>query len=165
MLYLYEIQVAAAAQARSRHPPSAARSASTAAMSSVLGSPAMSHSCVLQGRGLGRFVMQLLELLAARAGLARLLLTVFHANESAVRMYRKLGYVLDEDSPGVVDPSGDHGCAARCRAAALVSALAPERCHSGTDSAGFSPPMRCGHGACRCRYEIMTKWVRRPAAA
>ncbi|KAL4447745.1 hypothetical protein ABPG75_004964 [Micractinium tetrahymenae] len=61
-----------------------------------------------QGKGVGRFLMQLLELIGRRSGVARLILTVFHANTAATAMYRRLGYVLDDDSPGAVDPSGDH---------------------------------------------------------
>ena len=37
--------------------------------------------------------MQLLELTARRSGLPRLMLTVFHANEAAVALYRRLGCV------------------------------------------------------------------------
>ena len=48
---------------------------------------------LLQGKGVGRFLMQLLELLGRRSGVARLMLTVFHANVGAVHMYRKLGWV------------------------------------------------------------------------
>jgi RimJ/RimL family protein N-acetyltransferase len=36
------------------------------------------------------------------------MLTVFHANTAALALYNRLGYVLDDDSPGAVDPSGDH---------------------------------------------------------
>ena len=56
-----------------------------------LPSPTLAHRA--QGRGLGRFLMQLLELTARRSGLPRLMLTVFHANESAVALYRRLGCV------------------------------------------------------------------------
>ncbi|KAL4424423.1 hypothetical protein ABPG77_005666 [Micractinium sp. CCAP 211/92] len=61
-----------------------------------------------QGKGVGRFLMQLLELIGRRSGVARLMLTVFHANVAATALYRRLGYVLDDDSPGALDPSGDH---------------------------------------------------------
>jgi ribosomal protein S18 acetylase RimI-like enzyme len=62
-----------------------------------------------QGRGLGRFMMQVAELFARKAGLARVMLTVFTANEAARRLYAGLGYVQDKGSPGVVEPEGDHG--------------------------------------------------------
>lgn len=47
----------------------------------------------LQGKGLGRFLMQLLELIGRRSGVARLMLTVFHANTTAVALYKRLGWV------------------------------------------------------------------------
>lgn len=61
----------------------------------------------MQGKGLGKFMMQLLELIARRSGVARLMLTVFHGNSAARQLYRKLGYTLDEDSPTAVDPASD----------------------------------------------------------
>lgn len=45
----------------------------------------------LQGKGAGRFLMQLLELMGRRSGVARLMLTVFHANAAATALYRRLG--------------------------------------------------------------------------
>ncbi|KAI3425014.1 hypothetical protein D9Q98_008396 [Chlorella vulgaris] len=65
-------------------------------------------AAAVQGKGLGRFLMQLLELMGRRSGVARLMLTVFHDNVAATAMYRKLGYVLDADSPGFLEPSGGH---------------------------------------------------------
>lgn len=46
---------------------------------------------VPQGKGLGRFLMQLLELVGRRSGVARLMLTVFHANTAALALYKRLG--------------------------------------------------------------------------
>ncbi len=46
-----------------------------------------------QGKGLGRFLMQLLELVGRRSGVARLMLTVFHANTAALALYKRLGWV------------------------------------------------------------------------
>lgn len=62
-----------------------------------------------QGKGLGKYLMQLVELITRKGGLTRIMLTVFHENTSAIILYNKLGYVRDNDSPGVVDPTGDHG--------------------------------------------------------
>lgn len=62
-----------------------------------------------QGRGLGRFLMQVCELAACKAGLARVMLTVFTANDAARRLYAGLGYQRDADSPAATDPEGDHG--------------------------------------------------------
>lgn len=45
----------------------------------------------VQGKGLGRFLMQLLELVGRKSGVARLMLTVFHQSAAAVALYRKLG--------------------------------------------------------------------------
>jgi ribosomal protein S18 acetylase RimI-like enzyme len=45
----------------------------------------------VQGKGVGRFLMQLLELIGRRSGVARLMLTVFHDNQAAMQLYRKLG--------------------------------------------------------------------------
>lgn len=55
--------------------------------------PSPSEPLWRQGKGLGRFLMQLLELIGRRSGVARLMLTVFHANEAAVALYRRLGWV------------------------------------------------------------------------
>lgn len=49
--------------------------------------------------GLGRFLMQLLELAARRAGLAALTLTVQDVNAGARALYAGLGYVRDDGSP------------------------------------------------------------------
>ena len=37
--------------------------------------------------------MQLLELVGRRSGVARLMLTVFHANTAALALYKRLGWV------------------------------------------------------------------------
>lgn len=63
----------------------------------------------IQGRGVGRFLMQMTELIARKSGLARVMLTVFKTNAGANGLYSKLGYTLDESSPGTVDPAGNHG--------------------------------------------------------
>ena len=60
---------------------------------------------LLQGKGLGKFLMLLLELIARKSGVTRLMLTVFHGNLAARALYRKLGYVMDDDSPTAVDPT------------------------------------------------------------
>ncbi|GAB4821276.1 hypothetical protein N2152v2_008322 [Parachlorella kessleri] len=73
-----------------------------------------------QGKGLGKFLMQLLELVARKGRVTRLLLTVFHGNLAAQALYRRLGYVLDDDSPAAVDPAST---ATKAAEAALVCAL------------------------------------------
>lgn len=62
-----------------------------------------------QGKGLGRFLVQLLELIARRAGLAKIMLTVMHANLAGQALYRRLGFVLDDSSPSLHDPLGNVG--------------------------------------------------------
>lgn len=57
-----------------------------------------------QGKGLGRFLVQLLELIARQAGLARIMLTVMHANVAGQALYRRLGFVIDDSSPSMHDP-------------------------------------------------------------
>ena len=57
-----------------------------------------------QGKGLGRFLVQLLELIARRSGLAKMMLTVMHANMAGQALYRRLGFVLDDSSPSRHDP-------------------------------------------------------------
>lgn len=60
-------------------------------------------------RGLGPRLMELLEVLAASAGMSRVMLTVMSENEAALRMYARLGYSLDDSSPGIGDPRDDSG--------------------------------------------------------
>lgn len=55
------------------------------------GSPLALLPAAVQGKGLGRFLMQLLELVGRKSGVARLMLTVFHQSAAAVALYRKLG--------------------------------------------------------------------------
>ena len=50
-------------------------------------------------KGLGKFLMQTVELVARRAGLAAVTLTVQDCNEAARALYAGLGYVRDEGSP------------------------------------------------------------------
>lgn len=56
-------------------------------------------AAAVQRAGLGRFLMQLLELVARRAGLAAINLTVQDCNEAARALYAGLGYVPDDGSP------------------------------------------------------------------
>jgi len=54
----------------------------------------------LQGKGLGKRLMQIMEDVGRRAGMEKVMLTVFMANEGARRFYTGIGYVVDEYSPG-----------------------------------------------------------------
>lgn len=51
-------------------------------------------------RGLGRFMMQILELLAFKADMRKIMLTVFKHNEPATKFFREcMKFELDETSP------------------------------------------------------------------
>nr|CAG4649882.1 EOG090X0MNC [Scapholeberis mucronata] len=50
-------------------------------------------------KGLGKFMLQILELMAFRAGLSKVILTVFSHNPNAIAFFKKLGYSLDDTSP------------------------------------------------------------------
>ena len=52
-----------------------------------------------QGKGLGKKLMNLVEEVGRRVGVEKAMLTVFKANERAVKMYQSLGYREDEFSP------------------------------------------------------------------
>ena len=52
-----------------------------------------------RGKGLGKFLMEAVEAVAHKQRMQCVMLTVFKANVGAVRLYEKLGYVVDESSP------------------------------------------------------------------
>ncbi|TMW66746.1 hypothetical protein Poli38472_014058 [Pythium oligandrum] len=53
-----------------------------------------------QRKGLGKFLMQLLHLVARKHGMHFVMLTVFKTNDSAMRFYREtMGFTIDETSP------------------------------------------------------------------
>jgi ribosomal protein S18 acetylase RimI-like enzyme len=52
-----------------------------------------------QGKGLGRNLMDVVEVIGRNVGVTKVMLTVFKANERAVQWYTKLDYVEDEFSP------------------------------------------------------------------
>lgn len=54
----------------------------------------------LQGLGLGKHLMGLMEKTGINAGVEKSMLTVFMENEAALKFYDKLGYTEDEYSPG-----------------------------------------------------------------
>lgn len=62
------------------------------------------ESCV-QGKGLGKFLMQLIELIARKNRMGAVMLTVQKANVSAMNFYTsKLRYAVSTISPSRVDP-------------------------------------------------------------
>ena len=54
----------------------------------------------LQGKGIGRQLIDILEDIGKTAGVQKSMLTVLMANELARNFYEKLGYAEDEYSPG-----------------------------------------------------------------
>lgn len=62
-----------------------------------------------QRRGLGRFLMQLIELIAWRVGMTNVMLTVFEGNQGGRRLYEALGYVKSIDSPDYGVERSDKG--------------------------------------------------------
>jgi len=53
-----------------------------------------------QRRGIGRFLVSALERIVQSFNLAKLVLTVFTSNSSALKFYERLGFVDDDTSPG-----------------------------------------------------------------
>lgn len=53
----------------------------------------------VQRKGLGRFLMQILELLAIKYGMSCLMLTVFLINTNAMEFYKQMSYEIDSTSP------------------------------------------------------------------
>jgi len=62
----------------------------------------------IRGKGLGKFMMQILELLAIKVKMQKVILTVFKANCDAVRFFTNLKYVMDETCPRLTDPNNAH---------------------------------------------------------
>ncbi|XP_021314524.1 N-alpha-acetyltransferase 40 isoform X1 [Sorghum bicolor] len=57
-----------------------------------------------QGKGLGKFMMQLIEQIACKNQMGAVMLTVQKANTQAIAFYTKLRYVISSTSPSRVDP-------------------------------------------------------------
>ncbi|XP_052154507.1 uncharacterized protein LOC127772601 isoform X3 [Oryza glaberrima] len=57
-----------------------------------------------QGKGLGKFLMELVELIACKSQMGAVMLTVQKANNLAMAFYKKLRYVISSTSPSRVDP-------------------------------------------------------------
>lgn len=53
----------------------------------------------MQRKGLGRFLMQILELLAIKYSMTCLMLTVFLINTNAIAFYTQMSYEIDSTSP------------------------------------------------------------------
>ncbi|XP_065058472.1 N-alpha-acetyltransferase 40-like [Rhopilema esculentum] len=58
----------------------------------------------VRGKGLGKFMLQILELMGFRAKMSKVMVTVFKDNKEAVNFFNNLKYVVDETSPRYYDP-------------------------------------------------------------
>ncbi|KAL6770935.1 hypothetical protein ACKKBF_B33280 [Auxenochlorella protothecoides x Auxenochlorella symbiontica] len=56
----------------------------------------------VQRKGLGQFLVRLLELVAWQSGLSQLKLTVLNTNDGAGLFYKSMGFALDQTSPSAV---------------------------------------------------------------
>jgi len=54
-----------------------------------------------RGKGLGKFLMFTVEAMAGMISINKTMLTVFMANQKAIKAYEKMGYTKDKSSPGV----------------------------------------------------------------
>ena len=54
----------------------------------------------IRGKGLGKFLMNIVEEVGRRASMEKVMLTVFACNEPARHFYSGLGYAVDDFSPG-----------------------------------------------------------------
>ncbi|KAG0488511.1 hypothetical protein HPP92_007322 [Vanilla planifolia] len=57
-----------------------------------------------RGKGLGKFLMQLMELIACKNRMGAVMLTVQKSNTAAINFYNKLRYIISATSPSKVDP-------------------------------------------------------------
>ena len=76
-----------------------------------------------RGNGLGKFVMQLLELMATKHKMQFMMLTVFKINDGAMRFYLdKLKYSVDETSPSrcAVDDESSYEILSKCLDKSLI---------------------------------------------
>lgn len=66
---------------------------------------------VVQSKGLGKFLMQLLELIARKNNMKAIMLTIQKSNEAALNFYMsKLSYKISSTSPSLVDPLAHADC-------------------------------------------------------
>jgi len=58
-------------------------------------------SQIVRRKGLGKFLMQILELMAMKAKMKKVILTVFKANSHANNFFTKMKYKVDDTSPSL----------------------------------------------------------------
>ena len=59
-----------------------------------------------QGKGLGKFLMKMIELVAFQLGMSMVMLTVMQENLAALRLYTSLGYTQYSSSPSLALQEG-----------------------------------------------------------
>nr|CAG4637546.1 EOG090X0MNC [Ceriodaphnia reticulata] len=68
-----------------------------------------------RSKGLGRFMLQILELMAFKANMKKVVLTVFLHNLNAVGFFKSLGYSVDETSPlNTLEEQFDYEILSKC---------------------------------------------------
>lgn len=63
---------------------------------------------LVQRNGLGKRMMDILEMIATEYGMRKVMLTVFKINKEALAFYNKLNYVIDESSPSEFGEEADY---------------------------------------------------------
>ena len=63
---------------------------------------------IAQRNGLGKRIMQIMEIIAMQQKMRKVLLTVFHNNKGAKTFYEKLKYTVDETSPSLFGEDADY---------------------------------------------------------
>lgn len=63
---------------------------------------------LVQRNGLGKRMMDILEMIAMEYGMRKVMLTVFKINKEAMAFYNKLNYVIDESSPSEFGEEADY---------------------------------------------------------
>lgn len=68
-----------------------------------------------RSKGLGRFMLQILELMAFKSNMKKVVLTVFLHNLNAVGFFKNLGYSVDETSPeSTLEDQFDYEILSKC---------------------------------------------------
>lgn len=81
------------------------------------------ESC-LQRKGLGKFLMSIVELLAWRCQLMRVVLTVFLSNQPALKLYRDtLHYEMDESDPSLYEGMEDEKHTILCKKSKKITEI------------------------------------------
>ena len=63
---------------------------------------------IAQRNGLGKRIMQIMEIIAMQQKMRKVMLTVFLNNKGALQFYEKLKYTVDETSPSLFEEDADY---------------------------------------------------------